>query len=290
MRSLFFGSLALGLMGALTVGCGDSGTTSSSSGGGSAGGGGTGGNTTNTGGNGTGGTTTNAGGGGTGGESGCTTITLDEFHAIAPGGYYALLTTQLGGANTDDLGIEFYTPDTMTWSGAIDLGTVENSNYATCTTCIRVFEDEPGSDTDPAPTIYFQTAGTLDLGTATLTDADEDPVYITDGNITNVHLVEVTIDDTTAESTPVPGGKCLDIVSADIAMTPPPVEWVCDGTYYFDGGICDCGCGALDPDCADATKASCDYCDDTGSCDEGVECTDAASTINATDNSTCNAG
>jgi hypothetical protein len=32
----------------------------------------------------------------------------------------------------------------------------------------------------------------------------------------NVHLVEVTIDPQTYESTPVPGGSCYDIVSNEV--------------------------------------------------------------------------
>ena len=44
-----------------------------------------------------------------------------------------------------------------------------------------------------------------------------------------------------------------------------PSQWSCDVTYYGDA-ICDCGCGVIDIDCADATVGSCDYCDDSGSC------------------------
>lgn len=28
-----------------------------------------------------------------------------------------------------------------------------------------------------------------------------------------------------------------------------PAAWVCDDAWYGDGGVCDCGCGAPDPDC-----------------------------------------
>lgn len=43
------------------------------------------------------------------------------------------------------------------------------------------------------------------------------------------------------------------------------VEWNCDPSYYEDGIDCDCGCGSVDPDCADALATSCDYCE-PGSC------------------------
>jgi hypothetical protein len=69
-----------------------------------------------------------------------------------------------------------------------------------------------------------------------------------------------------------------------------PTAWKCDPTFFGDKnsplGGCDCGCGALDVDCADATKAKCDYCDDMGSCDT-VTCTDPMSKINATNNAVC---
>jgi len=289
MQSFVRGSFLLGLLSAsVAAGCGDSGTTGS--GGGNTGGSGSGGNTTttNSGGNGTGGDATNAGGGGTGGGSGCTKITLDNFHASVGRDYTALVATPIGGANADAVDLEFYTAGTMTWSGAIDLGTAENMHYETCTTCLRVFEDVAESTNDPFPTIYFQTGGTVDLGSATLTDADDSAVYIPDGQLINVHLVEVTIDPDTSVSTPVPDGKCLDIVSAPLVVPAPPAGWNCDPTAYNDT-VCDCGCGAVDLDCDDATKASCAICDDNGSCDD-VGCSDAASTINATNNAVCDAG
>lgn len=67
-----------------------------------------------------------------------------------------------------------------------------------------------------------------------------------------------------------------------------PTAWTCN-VDYFDSGImddCDCGCGAVDPDCSDATKASCDYCDGAGSCAESaIDC--ASAPINATNNAVC---
>lgn len=50
------------------------------------------------------------------------------------------------------------------------------------------------------------------------------------------------------------GGVCL------------PAGWACSPAYYGADDGCDCGCGAPDPDCADATLASCEYCNNDGSC------------------------
>jgi hypothetical protein len=49
----------------------------------------------------------------------------------------------------------------------------------------------------------------------------------------------------------------------------PPLSWTCDPGYYGADDGCDCGCGALDPDCVDATVGSCQFCDDPGSCGTG---------------------
>jgi hypothetical protein len=59
--------------------------------------------------------------------------------------------------------------------------------------------------------------------------------------------------------------------------------WTCDPAYYggYDG--CDCGCGEVDPDCADATSASCEYCDDLGSCSVAA----CPGTIDPTNNAVC---
>jgi cysteine-rich repeat protein len=60
--------------------------------------------------------------------------------------------------------------------------------------------------------------------------------------------------------------------------------WTCDPSYRGAGdGLCDCGCGLPDPDCADNTPAACTFCDDTGSCAAASGC----GSIDALDNSRC---
>jgi len=57
--------------------------------------------------------------------------------------------------------------------------------------------------------------------------------------------------------------------SCDSAASPPrcvesanvPAAWLCPLNNYGTADGCDCGCGALDPDCADATAAACLWCD-----------------------------
>jgi len=53
-------------------------------------------------------------------------------------------------------------------------------------------------------------------------------------------------------------------------QTQPPPQWICDPAFYHAMDGCDCGCGAVDPDCVDATAASCVYCHDAGACGTGL--------------------
>ncbi len=62
----------------------------------------------------------------------------------------------------------------------------------------------------------------------------------------------MTIDGATLESTPVPGGACLEVSDFDVDYKFVPPEWSCDASLYQSGGMCNCDCGAPDPDC---------YCD-----------------------------
>jgi hypothetical protein len=44
-----------------------------------------------------------------------------------------------------------------------------------------------------------------------------------------------------------------------------PSTWTCSPSYY-DDGLCDCGCGAVDLDCPTNNAANCKTCNDPGSC------------------------
>jgi hypothetical protein len=53
--------------------------------------------------------------------------------------------------------------------------------------------------------------------------------------------------------------------------SPPAVGWICEARRYGDGENCECGCGAVDVDCADETVESCDVCDAFNACST-LEC------------------
>jgi hypothetical protein len=76
-------------------------------------------------------------------------------------------------------------------------------------------------------------------------------------------------------------GACpSDVSSTDNSQCEVPLRWVCEARLYGDGH-CDCGCGMLDIDCADATYVACQACHG---------CSDAScNTIDQKDNSICTA-
>ncbi|MFO0552957.1 MAG: hypothetical protein U0271_31505 [Polyangiaceae bacterium] len=291
-----FGAITLSLALA-SIGCGDDGTggsgaTGASNQGGEAGSPNTGGggSSNNSGGNNNGGNN-NGGNGGAGGNvavdcSNPTEITAADFAKLQADGtasvFGATPSPDLGAVGTpDNLTLEFYGPNAGDFdgdqTGTFDLSMGGDSNYATCSRCVRVTEDGGGAK------VYFQTGGTL------VVDATSDQLNGTvHGSLSDVTLVEVTIDPNTYESTPVAGGACLHLAAAPVEFVtlPPPAEWVCDAGFYGDGSFCDCGCGAADPDCADATVGSCDYCDDMGSCSVDA----CPGTIDPANNAICTAG
>jgi hypothetical protein len=63
----------------------------------------------------------------------------------------------------------------------------------------------------------------------------------------------------------------------------PPPAWNCSARLYHDGARCDCGCGALDPDCESSGVDACEKCDAPGSCSAHV----CPGIVNPSDNAHC---
>jgi hypothetical protein len=61
-------------------------------------------------------------------------------------------------------------------------------------------------------------------------------------------------------------------------------DWTCETRKYAGADGCDCGCGVFDPDCADATAASCDLCPN---CMNPLESCAGSARVVADDNSQC---
>lgn len=255
-----------------------------------------------------------AGAGGSGSVE-CAAVTLAAFGQAETTVDYALyaasMTPNIFGANADLLSLSFISdPYDGAATGTFDLTENGDENYKTCARCITARADRGNGQI-----IFYASEGTLEI------EASSKQLGGTiSAQVTNLKLVEVTIaNDYT--STPVPGGACITIASAEIEVVGPactgfecdngycledadsacnrdpecadlsdeePVNetcpvWVCPDAYYFDGD-CDCGCGAPDPMCTSTTNpAECDYC---SQCQGNLDpCVDAE--VNPADTTMC---
>lgn len=99
-----------------------------------------------------------------------------------------------------EFSIGFYTDEDWRALGSYDLGSGINSNYKTCTQCLRLYHINSSGNGLVAD--YFQESGTLKI-----VKVDED---LNTNGVFSAKLVEVTIaNDYT--STPVEGGSCVRI-------------------------------------------------------------------------------
>jgi hypothetical protein len=148
-------------------------------------------------------------------------ITVGQFVLGSADGaaanYVAPTTPDLGDVEADELAIELYGFDydpafNGEATGSFDLTMGDDDNYATCSRCLLYFEDP----TSAAGRIFFTQSGMFEI------DASSDHLSgnIT-GTLTDVRLVEVTIDPDTFESTPVAGGTCLHLASGVVSVVTP---------------------------------------------------------------------
>jgi hypothetical protein len=219
--------------------CGDDGSSGATGTGGSdTGGGGSastngGGGSTST--NGGGGSTSTNGGGAGGEVLNCMEVTVPKLRAF-PFTFVGDVAEQLGGAPQDVLQLDLVPSTPLT--GMIDLASAVNSNPDDCEACVVISVDNDAG-------FYFPDRGTLDLGTYVFTVDDTEAQYVMGGSLKNVRLREYS-----DAFEPVPNGKCLTITNMPINLMPPPATWTCELAAYDDGEVCDCECGAIDPDCA----------------------------------------
>jgi len=143
-------------------------------------------------------------------QTACVEAEVDNF-VTSDGALHLVEITApaLGGEAADFLRLEFYAPDT----GTFDLGSGNNANYSSCLQCVLAFVDEGSGP------LFFQAAGSLSV--------NGDPTNsVLDAELSDVTLMEVTIDPETYVSTLVPGGDCLHILSASL---------VTDSLIFNDG-------------------------------------------------------
>jgi hypothetical protein len=197
---------------------------------------------------------------------------VDTSHA-AFASFSAPVLPNVGSVAPDPLVLDVYSAEV----GTFELGVGVDDNMDTCVHCLTLW-------TDGDVRIFVATEGTLTF------DADSLQMEgYPQGTLRNVTLREATGYFNRlgpfyekGHSTIVPGGTCFKISEADVLVNvaqplPAPPGWACARNHYGDG-TCDCGCGALDMDCAGTNVSYCQYCN-CGNND--------CSLVNATDNAVC---
>ena len=142
-------------------------------------------------------------------------------------------------------------------------------------------------------------------------EGDDDDASTTDGPATSLDPDEAGESHDSAETIDPDGGETTTGASASASASESASEsatdsesasesadgssdggesttgeavWTCYFEFYDADDGCDCGCGIIDPDCADATVASCEYCSGVGSCGDLGGC---PSKIDPVNNATC---
>ncbi len=258
---------------------GSGGTSAGGSGGTSAGGtggtsaGGTGGASTGgTGGASTGGTGgTDAGAGGSGGSdagAGCTPITVGTLYGQNVVTEMGQISPNIGGTDGDWLAVAH---DGTT--GTFDLST--ETDLTTCTQCVLAYEDVASGNVGR---YYFQTSGSMTVSQA----SSSTPVF-SSGSLSNVKLIEVTIDSN-GNATPVQGGKCLILNSANWSVANVCYDGGPEYIYPSQSSSTDC------TNCENAEVGTGGCCESTwNTCVNDTDCSSIVTCINncASGDTTC---
>lgn len=151
-----------------------------------------------------------------------------------------------------------------------------DTRYYTCSTGGRLSEDVSLAWTAPSSGCFeFRVDSTQEIDTiiAVFEDCALDTPLACDNEYGSIDPDSILEFEAVANTTYAisidayePGDEGpieLTIVPCDAAV---PADWECPDARYGMNQDCDCGCGALDPDCADATVDSCDSCGASGSC------------------------
>jgi hypothetical protein len=122
-----------------------------------------------------------------------------------------------------------------------DVGTFElggdgpDGNFGTCRHCVVI-------PTLVGERVYYADRGTLEL------TADPYKRRLR-GRLVNARFVESMVNGETRESTPIEGGRCIELADAQFDAAFPLDGWTCDEDQFADTEACDCECGSWDPDC-----------------------------------------
>jgi len=175
------------------------------------------------------------------------------------------VTTDLGDGGPANFSFQFYSGIETSLMGTFDLSMGNQADYKTCAACMLIGSTD---STGALARTYYQSGGTLTL--------TEDPFTNKKmlGTISNLAMVEVTIDPNTSATTLVPNGKCISIGSVTLNHSAVPNAWTCAQAAFAAGTACDCMCGVQDPDC-DTTPTPATGCTTNQLCSNAL-CVDPA--------------
>ncbi len=183
----------------------------------------------------------------------CEKVSLDEITAdeLSSPQYFSSYSPATGDPELEDIFTMLFF-NTSAEPGSYDLSGGLNHNFSTCEQCLIIQEDMDSSE-GSVMKYYFQQKGILKV---THVKENDDNIIKGEsrGELSDVRLIEVEIDEMTGETTIVPGGECIELedTSWDTVCIPDCEGRVCgtDGC----GGSCGDGCG-IDEQCnADGTE------------------------------------
>lgn len=174
----------------------------------------------------------------------CASVTPGTLDVIGTGSasssWGAPVTGDVGDGQPLKYQIQVYSGVESSLMGTFDLSAGKQANYSSCAICVLAFEQDSMGQTSK---VFFQVAGSITL--------TEDPFTAGHlvGSVTDLKLQEVTIDQSTFASTPVPNGACGNFGAFSVDHDAVPNAYTCTHSTWTDGATCDCGCGLQDPDC-----------------------------------------
>ncbi len=183
----------------------------------------------------------------------------------------SLINPNLGASDPDILGVGLYSAAT----GTFDLGA--ETDLATCNHCVIAFEDVTNTGTGR---YYFQASGSM-----TVTQANSSTPVFSTGTLSNVKLIEVTLDSTGTVATPVANGKCLMLNSASWSVANSCTD---GGPEYNTNQSTDCQtCGTAEQGTGGCCESESTTCANNSECVALDTCLRACASGDTTCQNTC---
>lgn len=173
--------------------------------------------------------------GGSGGGVTCTPLAIDTFTAERA---TLFISNVMLGEDDEDL-VGLYVVDGVTGTTPVSMAASVDDCSASVP-CVFVAEDVGDVNVGA---LFMANTGTLDLAASA-------PSFIT-GSLSDVILVEITVDEEGSVTIVPAGGRCFDLASVAFELVSPADGWACSPLAYDETGQgapptdCECTCGAI---------------------------------------------